>query len=163
MAANIGQFAGSFFEAFSKTKISHEENKRRTDIAKMQAKLVEAQLQAGQIKLDANTKLADIFTGSVGEIKTVGEAVPAQDGRKAVPEFEFTGKDKPASVAEALQDPEAFLALMQSGNSPLIASLAGSQQPTGFQKDLGAAGIFPGSPKYEELLDAIHILNRVNE
>ncbi len=99
-----------FADAFLRAK----EGKRRDAIAKQQAKLIEMQLQGGEIKVTAQTKLAELMTGSVEEF------VPAEPtltpGGREIPQFTNASKD-PLSLIDILtgESPEGQLAAIQSG------------------------------------------------
>ena len=84
-----------------------QENQRRNALAKQQAKVFEQQLALNQGKIDATATFADIMTGTVGEIEGVrdiselGGPAPLQDGRREVPDLNFTGEE-PLDVADIL-------------------------------------------------------------
>ena len=109
---NLGQLAGSFAEAFSRTVGQKQDRKHRDEIAKQQAKLVEMRLKAGEIQLNAQTTLADLMTG------TVEEFVPAEPqitpGGREIPQF-TSASQQPMDLASILSDPEGQLAAVQSG------------------------------------------------
>ena len=100
----------SFSTAFFRAK----ESKRQDAIAKQQAKLIEMQLQGGQRKLDAQTTLADIMTGTLEEFQPAEpELTP---GGREIPQFTNASKD-PMSLIDILSgdSPEGQLAAIQSG------------------------------------------------
>ena len=153
---NTGIFASSFIEGFLGQRKDQEDRNQRNKIIKMQAKLIEAQLATVQGKIDAQTKLSDLLTGSVGEFEQIGKTAPApsgsplgEDGRQPVPQFESTGQE-PMSVAEALSDPEGFLALMQSGQIKIGDLIGKPQQDTTLSRNLQAAGFQPGTGAFQE-------------
>jgi len=145
----FGQFAGSFAEAFSRTVGQSEDKKRRDELAKQQAKLVEMQLAAGQVKLDAQTTLAELMTGTPGISPTV-----TSPGGRTSPNFvappegvvgEFTqGRDAvaPMDLASILSDPEGQLAAVQSGalNIGDLLDFQSAQAQLDARPDLG--GLF---------------------
>ena len=114
MANQFGNFAGSFAEAFTSVTNLHKENKRKDEIAKLQAKLVEAQIAKGEMVVDAQTTLADIMTGTVGPVE-FEPSVADESGRQQSPDFNFTGEE-PLSVADIL-----------AGNTPRAKQ---GQEPT---------------------------------
>jgi len=141
MANQFGNFAGSFAEAFTSVTNLHKENKRKDEIAKLQAKLIEAQIAKGEMVVDAQTTLADIMTGNfVGETEPVGEAVPAQDGRQAVPDIRTGGE------SVGLLD-------LLSGNNEL---------PPGIQSEGINAAIQSGAIRGGDLLDFQTAQNQMN-
>jgi len=110
----FGQFAGSFADAFSRTIGQSEDKKRKDELAKQQAKLIELRLQAGQIKIDASTTLADLMTGTLEEFE---QAEPTlTPGGLEKPQFSNTSQD-PLSLIDILSgdSPEGQLAALQSG------------------------------------------------
>lgn len=116
MPNQFGQFAGSFADAFAETASLINEKKRLKQIADLQAKLVKAQLEAGQIKVDAQTKLGDIMTGTrtqfqLGDLDEEGIGTFRPTGARV----DDPTREPVTSVAGILSDPEGFLAAMQSG------------------------------------------------
>ena len=152
-STNTGNFASSFVNEFIRAKKDREDTDQRNKIIKLQGKLIEQQLATMQGKIDAQTKLSDIMTGSLGEFEQVGELAPAQGEKKAVPDFQSTGKEPPG-LAELLTNPEALNALLQSGQLDLGDLIGKTQQPTSFQRDAAAAGKFPGTPAFAEAFEA---------
>ncbi len=156
MAANTGRFAASFVEGFFGQKQEQQDRESKNKIIKMQTKLIEAQLATMQGKIDAQTKLSDILTGSVGEFEQIGETAPApsgsplgEDGRQPVPQFESTGNEPPG-LAELLTNPEALNALLQSGQLDLGDLIGKPQQPTTLQRNVAATGLQPGTQPFQD-------------
>ena len=57
----FGNFVGSFGQAFNRARLAKDESARRDEIAKLQAKLVEAQITAGNTVLDWRYRLYPCF------------------------------------------------------------------------------------------------------
>ena len=116
MANNFGQFAGNFADSLTRSLTLKKESDRRDALAKQQAKLVELQLASGQIKLDANTKLADIMTGTRTQLE-LGDI-----DEEGLGTFRPTGANvetpnAPQSLVDVLAggDPRGQVAALQSG------------------------------------------------
>lgn len=109
----LGVFAGNFAEAFSGAIGQKKDRKDKDALAKQQAKLIELQLQAGQVKLNAQTTLADLMTGTVEEF-VPAEPTTTPEGRFEVPQF-TNASQQPMDLASILSDPEGQLAAVQSG------------------------------------------------
>ena len=156
MAANTGRFAANFVEGFFGQKQEQKDQDSKNKIIKLQTKLIEQQLATGKVKLDAQTRLSDIMTGSVGEFEQVGETAPApsgsplgEDGRQPVPQFESTGNEPPG-LAELLTNPESLIALVQSGQLDLGDLIGKPQQATSLSRNVQAAGFQPGTQDFQE-------------
>jgi hypothetical protein len=152
MAGNngIGDFAGAFAQAFTRTSSSIQENDRRNALAKQQAKLIEMQLASGEIKLDATTTLADMMTGN--RVEEFEPAPPTQTpggpGMEPRDKPQFTNPGTtPMSVADILTDPDGQLAALQSGqlNMKQFADIQQGQQQLDQFGNFGGGGeqMFP--------------------
>jgi hypothetical protein len=115
----VGQFAGAFANAFFQAKNNKRQNERDDKIAKLQMQLVDAQIKAGNVKLDAQTTLSDIMMGRTVGVEPPGSENPGMFGgtRKQL-EFgnvdesglgtfsktgpEVAAPEKPLSVAEMM-------------------------------------------------------------
>jgi hypothetical protein len=151
-STNTGIFASSFIEGFLGKKEEQEERKKQEKIIKLQTQLIEQQLSAGKIKLDAQTTLSDILTGRPA-IDTPGDVGPGEFG----PPKSRSGRE-PLPLAELLTNPEALNAAFQSGQLNLKDLLGGQDQATTLQKNVRAAGFQPGTQPFQDqmlsLLDA---------
>ena len=112
MASQFGQFAGSFADAFTRTRGQAADKEARDKLAKQQAKLIELQLQAGQIKIDASTTLADLMTGTIEEFETAEPRI--SPGGRDLPQV-TTESREPLDLASTLSDQQGQLAAIQSG------------------------------------------------
>jgi len=157
-STNNGLFASSLVEGFFGFKRDKEEQDNKNKIIKLQTKLIEQQLNAGKVKLDAQTKLSDILTGSVGEFEQIGEAAPTpsgsplgEDGRQPVPQFESTGNEPPG-LAELLSNPESLAALLQSGQLDLGDLIGKPGQDPANVRALDIAGVKRGTEEFKEAI-----------
>ena len=142
---NTGIFAGEFIKGFLDQRQSQKDQVGKDKIIKLQTQLIEQQLATGKIKLDAQTKVSDLFTGTLGEFEQVGETAPApsgsplgEDGRQPVPQFESSGKE-PMGLLDMLSDPESFAALIQSEQVDIGDFIGKPQQATSRQRDIAFA------------------------
>ncbi len=110
----FGQFAGSFAEALTRTIGQTQDKKRKDELAKQQAKLIELRLQEGQVKINASTTLADLMTGSIEEFEPAAPQI--SPGGREIPQFTNESQE-PLSLIEILsgKSPEGQLAALQSG------------------------------------------------
>jgi len=115
-SGGLGNAFGGFAQGFIQERNRRAEQKRKDDLAKAQLKVIEMNLEAGKVKVDATTRLTDLLTGNtVGEIEQLNAgAAPDSIGRKPIPEFEFTGGE-PVGLSELLTNPESLAAAVQSG------------------------------------------------
>ncbi len=110
----FGEFAGAFANAFSTATKASEDKKARDELAKQRAKLIEMQLAAGQIKIDATTTLSDLMTGTLEEFQPAEPALTP--GGREKPQF-TNESQPPLSLIDILSgdSPEGQLAAIQSG------------------------------------------------
>ena len=156
--SNEGNFAASFVEGFFGHKQEQADAAQRKKIIQLQTKLIEQQLTAGQIKVDAQTKLSDLMTGTPGEFQQI-ESIQSPDGRE-ITQFENTGRD-PMGLGEMIvnfregsgESPEASLALLQSGLFTAKDLIGGQGQASAFTRDAALANILPGTPEYVEAFE----------
>ncbi len=153
--SNIGDFAGSFATTLTQMLAAKKDDERRDTLAKLQAKVFEAQLANSEFKLTAQTTLADIMTGnSVQEFEpTPPEMTPS--GKVQSTGFTNPGQE-PLSLVDILSGEssiakEGQLAGLQSGAFSAKDITGGGTEPS-TSRLLKLAGIFPGT---EEFKDAI--------
>ena len=148
---NTGLFASSFVDGFLKTKRDREKRDQFEKINKLQAKLIEMQLNAGQLKLDAEQDFLDALAGSP-PIDTPGDVGPDEFG----PPKSLSGRE-PLGLAGLItklrDDPKFLSAAIQSGQLGLKDFLGG-QQETAFTREARLAGKPPGSPEFAEAFEA---------
>jgi len=151
MPRNIGEFAGSFADAFTRIRSQNAEQKRQDEMAKLQGKLVQLQIEAQDRKGAAQQSVAD-FSGGI-------ERSP---GGRPVQQFDFQpdvgdqiGEVQPAGMGlmEMLADPGATMALLQSDMLD-VGDLVGSNSPNRTLELLTAAGIDPSSEQGQELISS---------
>ena len=128
----LGQLAGSFAEAFSRTIGQKKDRAARDTIAKQQAKLIELQLQSGQIKIDAQTTLAEMMTGKLEEFKPA-EPTTTPEGRFEVPQF-TNASQQPMDLASVLSDPKGSLLFFSLGLVAVVVAV--NQQHLNFLRPL---------------------------
>ncbi len=110
----FGEFAAGFGQQFNAARGQKADREQRDKLAKLQAKLVEERLKAGEVTLNAQTTLAELMTGTVEEFEQA-EPQTLESGRE-IPQFTNEGK-QPLSLIEILsgESPEGQLAALQSG------------------------------------------------
>ena len=109
----LGEFAGAFTDALTKTLGDAQDRKARDEIAKQRAKFVDLQMRDLEGKIKADTTMSDILLG------TVEEFVPAEPiqtpGGREIPQFSNASRE-PQNLIEALTtNPEFQAAAVQSG------------------------------------------------
>ena len=148
----FGNFLGGFGQAFNRARLAKDESKRRDEIAKLQAKLVEAQITAGNVVVDAKTKIGDLMTGSrtqlaLGDIDKEGIGTFRPTGARV------DSPNEPMGLSELLSDPEGMFAALQSGQVKISDLIGGGQQPSAFTRDAILADKIPGTPAYVEAFE----------
>jgi len=108
----LGQFAGSFAQSFQNAMNLNSQKETREKTAALQAKLVEQQLKLGEVKLNAQTTLADLMTGTVEEFEPADPQITP--GGREIPQF-TNASQEPLELSQILADPEGQLAAIQSG------------------------------------------------
>jgi hypothetical protein len=106
---SIGQFAGSFAEAFLNAKNSKADRKLREDIAKLQGKLVEAQLKTAEGQQLAKQQVESLMNTGIQQ-DTSGRAIKPDFDMPAEGELgEIGGVQQPMSLLDMLsgEDPRA--------------------------------------------------------
>ena len=109
MAGLSDIFSGAV-QGWDNAKRNMEEQKRRQQMDKLQAKFLELSLKDKETQQAAAEKIREMTIGRVGEIVTRGQK---EIGGRPAPNLEFTGKD-PMSVSQILADPEGRLAMLES-------------------------------------------------
>jgi len=119
----LGEFAGAFGQAFTESRQQADTLKEKKKFAKLQAQLVEMQLNQAENVADAQQRVSDMMSGQVGISPTT-----TSPGGRTRPNFvappegqveEFTqGREAvaPMGLTEMLANPEGLLAMLQSGN-----------------------------------------------
>jgi len=127
MPQNIGEFFGNFAQSFQQTQASQKEQKRLDEMAKLQGKLLELQLNAKQGQLDAQTTVSDMMSG----VTRTPEGNPLQNinlGTPGEPVPETTGG---MGAQELINDPEGLSALLASGQLEGLLDLSQEQRLQG--------------------------------
>lgn len=117
----LGEFAGAFGQAFTESRRFADTQKEKKKFAKLQAQLVEMQLNQAENVADAQQRVSDMMSGQVGISPTT-----TSPGGRTSPNFvappegqvgEFTrGRDAvaPMDLTQMLADPEGVAALLAS-------------------------------------------------
>lgn len=110
----IGEFIAGFGQSFNQARANKQKQEVTEQIAKLQAKLIEAQLKAGNVAADAKTTLSDLMTGNRTQLE-LGDTDAEGIGTFRPTGAQVETPNQPLSLLETLADPQGQLAAIQSG------------------------------------------------
>jgi len=153
MPQNLGEFFGGFANSFTQISAQNKEQKRLDEMAKLQGKLAELQIQAAQTQQNAQTQVSNF--ANVGGSTPGGRPLPQPSlGTPGDPNVPVAGQTDGMGLVEMLADPQATMALLQSGFVDAGDLLGTSGGPNRTLELLRAAGIDPQSEEGRELISS---------
>jgi len=127
MPENIGEFFGNFANSFSRVSAQNKEQKRLDEMAKIQGKLLQLQLEAKQGQLDAQTTVSDMMSGvgpGDGSLFGLEQTQPTQSpGGRDLLQLGSEGPG-PMNAEQMIDSPQGLSALMASGQLEPLLGLA---------------------------------------
>jgi len=116
--ANLGNFAGSFADSFSKIYFAKKQQKSQEELAKLQGKLVEAQLKAQAMQQEALGEVNDAMSGTrLGEFN-IGPRTPVE----GMPGLERPNITNPAAESNA-RGPQDLMSILTDASMADVQGL----------------------------------------
>ena len=176
---NTGLFAASFIDGFLKQRQSQKERKDFEKINKLQAKLLEMRLNAGQLELDAEQDFLDALANSGGGINSPNDpsqidagiippppdifdtglgrnfvsptqGIPGQESSQNQPDLLATIVALQENPELLRDNPQLIIAALRAGRLDFKDLFGRPQQDTTLSRNIQAAGFQKGTAGFQD-------------